>query len=180
MSLSEVSNILWRECRLVELLMFKFEEEQLVLASGRVRWLSDATREVETILEAIRCVELERALAVADAAVELGMPEPESLRALVATVPPPWDGIFADHRRALLRLAREIDAIAGSGRHPDTDSPMSRVGSDLSSGAQHRRRDDELVECRTASSDRPAAPVQIDVEDLATAAIQPSLAAFLQ
>ena len=34
MSLSEVSNILWRERQLLELLVFKLEEEQLVLAVG--------------------------------------------------------------------------------------------------------------------------------------------------
>ena len=44
MSLSEISNILWRERRLLELLAFKLEEEHLVLASGRTRWLSHATR----------------------------------------------------------------------------------------------------------------------------------------
>ena len=60
MSLSEVSNILWRERQLLELLVFKLEEEQLVLASGRTRWLSHATREVETILGEIKRVELER------------------------------------------------------------------------------------------------------------------------
>ena len=40
MSLSEVSNILWRERQLLELLVFKLEEEQFVLASGRTRWLA--------------------------------------------------------------------------------------------------------------------------------------------
>ena len=40
MGLSDVSNILWRERQLLELLLFKLEEEQLVLASGRARWLS--------------------------------------------------------------------------------------------------------------------------------------------
>ena len=56
MSLSEVSNILWRERQLLDLLVFKLEEEQLVLASGRTRWLSHATREVETILAEIKRV----------------------------------------------------------------------------------------------------------------------------
>ena len=73
MSLSEVSNILWRERQLLELLVFKLEEEQLVLASGRTRWLSHATHEVETILGEIKRVELERAMAVAGAIVELGL-----------------------------------------------------------------------------------------------------------
>ena len=37
MALSDVSNILWRERQLLELLVFKLEEEQLVLAAGRTR-----------------------------------------------------------------------------------------------------------------------------------------------
>jgi hypothetical protein len=117
MSLSEISNILWRERRLLELLMFKLEEEQLVLASGRTRWLSQATHEVATILEEIKRVELERAMAIADSG-ELGMPHAPSLRDLTAIAPTPWDGIFAEHRRALLLLADEIDAITESTREP--------------------------------------------------------------
>jgi hypothetical protein len=64
MALSDVSNILWRERQLLELLVFKLEEEQLVLAAGRSRWLSHATREVETILGEIKKVELDRAVEV--------------------------------------------------------------------------------------------------------------------
>jgi len=116
MSLSEVSNILWRERQLLELLVFKLEEEQLVLASGRTRWLSYATREVETILEEIKRVELERAMAVAGAVGELGISDTPSLRELAAIAPSPWDGIFVEHRRALLGLAQEIEAITKSNR----------------------------------------------------------------
>ena len=116
MSLSEVSNILWRERQLLELLVFKLEEEQLVLASGRTRWLSHATREVETILEEIKRVELERAMAVAGSAGELGLSAVPTLRELAAVAPTPWDGIFAEHRRALLTLAQEIEAITKSNR----------------------------------------------------------------
>ncbi|CAN5337491.1 hypothetical protein BH23ACT9_BH23ACT9_24210 [soil metagenome] len=42
---SDVSNILWRERQLLELLHFKLEVEQSLLAAGRTRWLSHATRE---------------------------------------------------------------------------------------------------------------------------------------
>jgi hypothetical protein len=111
MSLSEISNVLWRERRLLDLLVFKLEEEQLVLVSGRTRWLSHATREVETILEEIKRVELERAMAVQGSARGLGMSDTPSLRELAAVAPTPWDGIFAEHRRSLLLLAREIDVI---------------------------------------------------------------------
>jgi len=116
MSLSEVSNILWRERQLVDLLVFKLEEEHFVLASERTRWLAHATREVESIVEEIKRVELERAMAVAGSAGELCLPDAPSLREMVAIAPPPWDGIFAAHRNALLRLARETDAITESNR----------------------------------------------------------------
>ena len=114
MSLSEVSNVLWRERQLVDLLVFKLEAEHFVLASGETRWLTHATREVETIVEEIKRVELERAMAVASLAGELCMPDTPSLREMVAIAPPPWDGIFAGHRNALWLLAREIDAITES------------------------------------------------------------------
>jgi hypothetical protein len=116
MALSDVSNILWRERQLLELLVFKLEEEQLVLAAGRSRWLSHATREVESVLAEIRRIELERAVLVADAGRELGFSGAPSLKELSGLTAPPWDGIFAEHRRALLKLAQEIDTITQSNR----------------------------------------------------------------
>jgi hypothetical protein len=116
MALSDVSNILWRERQLLELLVFKLEEERLVLATGRSRWLAYATREVENVLAEIKRVELERAVQVADAGRELGLSEAPRLRELAMLTAPPWDGIFAEHRRALLALAQEIDAITKSNR----------------------------------------------------------------
>ena len=116
MSLSEVSNILWRERQLLELLVFKLEEEQLVLGSGRTRWLAHATREVETIMGEIKRVELERAIAVSGAIAELGLSDAPSLRELAAIAPTPWDGIFSEHRRAMLMLVQEIEAITKSNR----------------------------------------------------------------
>ncbi|HWS44509.1 MAG TPA: flagellar protein FlgN [Acidimicrobiia bacterium] len=116
MALSDVSNILWRERQLLELLVFKLEEEQLVLAAGRTRWLAHATREVESVLGEIKRIELERAMQVAEAGRELGLSGAPTLRELAALTSAPWDGIFAEHRRALLALAQEIDAITKSNR----------------------------------------------------------------
>jgi FlgN protein len=116
MALSDVSNILWRERQLLELLVFKLEEEQLVLAAGRSRWLVYATREVENVLGEIKRIELERAVAVADAGRELGLSGSPTLRELGGLTDAPWDGIFAEHRRALLTLAQEIDSITKSNR----------------------------------------------------------------
>lgn len=116
MALSDVSNILWRERQLLELLVFKLEEEQLVLAAGRSRWLAYATREVENVLGEIKRIELERAVLVADAGRGLGLTGSPTLRELGGLTPSPWDGIFAEHRRALMNLAQEIDSITKSNR----------------------------------------------------------------
>ena len=51
MSVNELSAVLWRERELLELLTFKLEEEQLLLAAGRSRWVSHASREVEQVLD---------------------------------------------------------------------------------------------------------------------------------
>src|SRR5436853_6844589 len=80
MALSDVSNILWRERQLLELLVFKLEEEQLVLAAGRARWLSHATREVESVLAEIKRVELERAVNVESAGRDAGLSGSPRLR----------------------------------------------------------------------------------------------------
>ncbi len=115
-SLNEVSTVLWRERQLLELLLFKLEEEQLVLAAGRTRWLTHATREVETVLGEIRRVEVMRGVQLGFAALTLGLAKEPSLRELAECAPGPWAGIFADHRRALLALTAEIEELAKANR----------------------------------------------------------------
>jgi hypothetical protein len=139
MSLNELSNILWRERRLLELLAFKLEEERLVLASGRTRWLPRASSEVDTIIEEIKHARLERAITLADVCAEIGLADAPTLRALSNVVPPPWDGICAEHARALRTLSQEIESITrsdgpttarvGSGR-PDADREIDIAGDD--------------------------------------------------
>ncbi len=140
MALSDVSNILWRERQLLELLVFKLEEEQLVLAAGRSRWLAYATREVENVLGEIKRIELERAVLVADAGRDLGLSGSPTLRELGGLTPNPWDGIFAEHRRALLNLAQEIDSITKSNRELLQQRAPGRARSDRGDGRDRHRR----------------------------------------
>src|SRR5262245_43378475 len=116
MGLREVSAILWRERHLLELLLFKLDEEQLVLAAGRTRWLPRATREVEMVLEEIRQTELERALEVSRLSLDLGLPAGASLRQLAEAAPPPWQGMLVEHRQAFLTLTDEITALVQTNR----------------------------------------------------------------
>jgi hypothetical protein len=112
MGLAEVASILWREREALELLQFKLEEEQLVLATGRTRWLVHATKEVELILERIRDTELLRASEVDAVAAEYGLPPNPSLTALADAVGQPWADLLREHRRAFLAMTAEITALA--------------------------------------------------------------------
>jgi hypothetical protein len=116
MGLREVSTILWRERHLLELLLFKLEEEQLLLAAGRNRWLARATREVEMVLEEIKHTELERAVEVERIAPELGLPSNASLRQLAEVAPPPWQEILTDHRQIFLSLTEEVSDLVQANR----------------------------------------------------------------
>ncbi len=112
MSLTEVSSILWRERELLDLLLFKLEEESLLLAAGRTRWLAHATREVEMVLAEMKRAELGRAVEVEGVAVSLGLAPGVSLRELAEVAPAPWGDILREHRNAFLAATTEITALA--------------------------------------------------------------------
>ena len=116
MGLQEVSTTLWQERNLLELLLFKLEEEQLLLAAGRTRWLARATREVEVVLERIREAEIMRSMEVDHVAPSLLLPPGPSLQQLAEHAPSPWNTMFADHRQAFLELTDEITQLASANR----------------------------------------------------------------
>ena len=116
MSLNELSGVLWRERQLLELLLFKLEEEQLLLTSGRTRWLGHATREVESVLDQIRQAELGRAVEADAAARELGIEPGSSLSVLAAAAPPPWDDLLREHHEAFVSLTEQIKELADGNR----------------------------------------------------------------
>jgi len=108
MSWEELSALLWKERELLELLLFKIEEEQLVLASGRTRWLAHATREVEVVLAEIREQELRRAITVEALAQTVGCGSQPSLTTLAGHAPEPYPELLRAHRQAFLGLTAEI------------------------------------------------------------------------
>jgi hypothetical protein len=114
--LQDVSNILWRERNLLELLAFKLDSERLLARAGRTRWLALADHEVERVLDELKAVELERGIQVQAVVDELGLAATPTLQSLAETVPEEWAGILADHRRALLGLARDVDRSARHSR----------------------------------------------------------------
>ncbi|WP_300682334.1 flagellar protein FlgN [Nocardioides sp.] len=114
--MENLSLILWRERELLELLAYKLEVEQLVLASGRSRWLTQANREVEDLLITVRETEVLRAVAANEVGAELGLGENPTLSALAAAAEEPWRSILAEHRDAFVAVTRDIAELSETNR----------------------------------------------------------------
>ena len=111
MGLPDISAALWRERNLLEMLLFRLDEVQLLLAHGDSRWLGQATGEVEAVLKEIRMTEVLRACLVEAQAPSLGLGPNASLRSLALEAPSPWNELLAEHRIAFLALTDEISAV---------------------------------------------------------------------
>jgi hypothetical protein len=108
MGLAEVSTILWRERDLLDLLAFKLDEQSLLLAAGRTRWLTQAADELDAVMDELRHVELVRAIETDALATELGLPAGASLADLAGAVEEPWAELLWSHRAALIELSEDV------------------------------------------------------------------------
>lgn len=109
MGANELSASLWRERELLDLLVFKLEEEQLLLAAGKSRWLQYATREVEQVMDRLRTAGLSRSVEVSAVAREWGADENSTLREMVEHAPEgPWAELFSAHLQAMAELTSQI------------------------------------------------------------------------
>lgn len=115
-ALANISSALWRIRELLDLLTFKLETEQVLVAAGRSRWLGRATYEVELVLEELRHADLRRTIELGDVADALGLSPDISLLELAEAAPAPWDDVLTDHRGKLISATTEISALAESNR----------------------------------------------------------------
>src|SRR5690349_19779762 len=116
MAMEDLSSVLWHERELLETLAYKLEVEQLVLAGGRTHWLAAAAREVESILERIREIELLRAVEVEAVAEVLGLEPNASLHQIADACDEPWTSIWLDHREAFTMITTQIQQLSVSNR----------------------------------------------------------------
>ena len=116
MSLPDLAAVLWRQREMLERLTYRMECEQLLMASGRTRWLALATEEVETLAGELRVLEMQRAGCADAVARELGLPPGASLEELAAGAQPPWTEVLLEHRQSLLTLTAELSALAEANR----------------------------------------------------------------
>lgn len=113
---AEVSDILWRERELLDVLLFKLDQERLLLADNNVHWLPRAAHEIDLVLEQVRLTELGRAVEVEALAVDLGLEPNPTLAQLAAAAPAPWGELFDAHRAAFGRLSEQIQQRAEANR----------------------------------------------------------------
>lgn len=112
MGANELSSVLWHERELLELLLFKLEEQQLILTAGKARWVTHATREVEQVVDRIRSSGIGRGVEIDAVATEWGTGPDASLRELAAAAPSgPWGEILLEHHRALAELTAQIASV---------------------------------------------------------------------
>lgn len=112
MSAQDLSALLWQERELLELLVFKLEEEQLLLTSGKTRWLHHATQEVEQVLGKLRDTGLARAVHASGVAAAWGVNDGANLRELAAAAPEgPWGELLTAHLQAMTILVAHIGSL---------------------------------------------------------------------
>lgn len=104
-----LSSTLWRLREVLDQLLFKVFETQLVLASEQAKWLAKASRELDAALQELRHVEVMRAVEAITIADQLALPPDLTLAQIARLAPTPWDSIFLEHRDALRELAADLD-----------------------------------------------------------------------
>lgn len=116
MDYQHLSTLLWREQELLDLLLFKAEEKQYLIVTGKTRWLPRIAHEIEVILDQLRTLEVERASATEVMATRLGIGANPSLRQVAEAAPAPWNDLFAKHHEALLVLVTDLRSLSDTNR----------------------------------------------------------------
>lgn len=114
--LAELSRTLWKQRGLIEVLQYRLEVQQMVLAAGRETRLQIALEEVEAAMEDIRRSERSRDQIVRQCANHLTLPESASLAELREVVADPWGPMLAEHQDALLAMVADTERLAGTNR----------------------------------------------------------------
>lgn len=111
---NELAAQLWRLRELLETLLFKYDEQQLLLSAGRARWASRAAREIEIVADQLHDCHLATTVTMTGASAVWHLAPSSTLRELTMGAPGVWREILTDHFEALLGLLAEIETIDGA------------------------------------------------------------------
>lgn len=120
-------------------LCFKFEIQEVILTSGRHKWLDETTAELERAVASLH--ESDRALreALERAAVAVGLSPESTVREVAAAVPEPWSYVLEEHRRGMQELLERVGQLSRANRqllargHAATVAAMSFLGAEVPS-----------------------------------------------
>ncbi|RBY89534.1 flagellar protein FlgN [Blastococcus sp. TF02A-30] len=138
MDYQHLSTLLWREQELLDLLLFKAEEKQYLIVTGKTRWLARIAHEIEVVLDQLRLLEVERSAATEAIAAALGLEANPSLKQVAEAAPAPWSDLLAKHHEALLVLITDLRSLSDANREL-IEGGLAAIG-------------DALVQTRTPSA----------------------------
>lgn len=108
----DLSMHLMREREVLELLLFKLDVQQMLVATGRTRWIPQTVREIERVVAIMPGLALTRDTLVVSVASEWGAPEATTLRELIEVAPTDaWREVMSGHLEAMIGLAAEIGEL---------------------------------------------------------------------
>lgn len=115
--LSAMADVLWLERNVLEALLFRLVEANLILIAEETRFVPQALAEVEDVVARLRGAESQRRKVADSLAAEVGMAPGElTLDYLAANLAEPARFVFEGHREGFLRLAGEIERITVENR----------------------------------------------------------------
>ncbi|MFF2299511.1 hypothetical protein [Arthrobacter sp. NPDC058127] len=111
----ELSALLWRERRQLELLLYRLETQLLHVRAGNWHWLKFAAGDVEKVLENLRFDTLSRNIESSARAIEWRLPANATLP-MIASVAPPgiWPELLQEHHRELVLLLKQVETTAAA------------------------------------------------------------------
>jgi hypothetical protein len=114
--MQELTDVLDRERRLLEMVLFKLVEARHLLAADEARFLPWASAELERAVERVREATLLRAVIAQRVAAGNGLAADAGLRTLITAADEPYAAILSEQAHALHRLSDEIrDEVARAG-----------------------------------------------------------------
>jgi len=131
-ALPDLVTQLGRQRQLVEYLLFKLLEAQLLLASDQAMFVPFAMAEIESVLGRMREEEEYREELLSELAEEWEMPPGDlKLAYLAEHAPEPHRTAFAEHRESFMSLVDQVEKVTRDNRRLATEG-LSRVQAALS------------------------------------------------
>ena len=115
MGADELSAMLWRERRQLELLLYRLETQLLHVRAGNWPWLKFTAADVEKVLENLRFDTLARNIESSALAIEWSLSANATLPMIASAAPPGiWPELLQEHPHGLVLLLKQVKTTAAA------------------------------------------------------------------